>query len=134
MRAVIMAMLIIMATLVVVACGGGSPTTPTPPPLAQPELAAVGNAVVAGECPDGQCSYTFMLVNRGLGCGVNVKGTLALVANNAVLASDEWALPASRVVRAGEQLEVGDCCVPEAAADAATSVRVNAQGEAVACQ
>lgn len=65
-------------------------------------------------CPTGACRYGFDLENLGPDCASAVKGTLRLFRadGTTVLATDDWAIDATRVVRPQEIVRVEDGTLP----------------------
>jgi hypothetical protein len=107
------AVLVLAAVISSCGAGGGAPGTPTtpPPPSAAASIVASG-PIGIGLCtgPSGGCFYTQEYVNAGAGCANSVRGKVRVYEDETLLASDDWFLDTTVIVRPDERLVVEDCC------------------------
>lgn len=107
--------IVILAMVLAVGCGGsGSPTAPTPPvataPPATPAPAPAARLVVVDvlemiSCINGLCSYSSAIRNDGDACAHNITGESWVVSAQGVeIGRARWSLPASTIIRPGEQV------------------------------
>lgn len=125
---------LLVTVLAVSACSGSStPTQPTPPPPAPipaARIVAVETKLELPTWPCDSCVYIAQGRNDGPGCAGDVRGTVRLyttAAATTVIASDDWTLPSTQIVRPGESFRFEGCCFSRADLERITGGTYNTQ-------
>jgi hypothetical protein len=113
--------------VVIQACGqggssSGGPVEP-PAPIDGANIVATSGLNI-GLCngPGAGCFYSQEYSNSGSGCANNLHGKVRLYEDESLLATDDWWLDPTFVLRPGESAPIEDCCFGQEALQRRTRI------------